>query len=118
MSPMFLACILFGVAALFGATMFLWRVLTHSNPPRYAVFLHGLVILCSFGTLVYAAMTGPHPQNAWMALLALSLAATAGGYLAFVDRKNELLPVDHVAVHGAFALTGYTTLWVLTLASH
>jgi hypothetical protein len=115
---MFLACVLFGVAALLGATMFSWRLLTHSNPPRYAVFLHALVILCAFGTLVYAALTGPHPQNAWMALLPLSLAATAGGYLAFVDHKHELLQVDQVAVHGAFALTGYTALWVLTLATH
>ena len=41
----------------------------------------------------------------------------AGGYLAFVDRRHELLPVDHIAVHGAFAVTEFVTLVALTLAS-
>jgi hypothetical protein len=112
-----LAFWIFVGAALLGASMFTLRVLTNANPPRALAYLHGLVVLCGVGTLVYAAFTGPHSVRALMALLVLGLAGTAGAYLAFVDHKHELVPVDQVAVHAGIALAGLTTLGALALAS-
>ena len=117
MVGMVVAFWLFVGAAAGGATMFALRLLTHTNPPRALAFLHGLVVLCGVGTLVYTAFTGPYPMHAWMALLMLGLAGTAGAYLAFVDSRHELLPVDQIAVHAGIAVAGLTTLGSLALAS-
>ena len=100
-------------AGAIGLSMFVLRVVNHANPPRALAFLHGLVVLCGVGVLVHAMFNQPHPARAGMALLLLGIAGTAGAYLAFVDTKGELVPVDQVVVHGALATAGVLTVFSL-----
>lgn len=115
MTPMDLAPWIFGAAVVMGLTMFVLRLLTHANPPKALVFLHGLGVLAGVGALVYATFTGPHPTRPGMALLLVAVAGTAGVYLAFVDHKRELVPADQIAVHGGLAAAAFLATVSLSL---
>jgi hypothetical protein len=112
---MLAAVFAFGGAVLLGATMLAWIVRKGTNPPLPLVVFHGLFAATGFVLLIVAIPSAPTPGAPIAALAILTVAALAGAYLLLLTLKGKTLSIQHVVMHGAFALLAYGTLIALTV---
>jgi len=113
MSTLEVASILFGLAAL-GGLLLLGLRLRGGNPPRALAMGHGLLAAAGLVTLTIAVVAGARGP-ALISLVLFGLAAVGGVYLAAIHRRNELLPVGVILLHGAAAVAGFVALLVAVL---
>ena len=104
---LFVACVLFGLAAAGGVVMALVRVGTHDNPPHWLSMLHGFIAAAGVTLLAYATVFAHVPDLALFGLLAFLLAA-AGGVWMNLGRhhKNRPIPVSVMLIHAVVAVAG------------
>jgi hypothetical protein len=112
MSTLVLACILFAVTALGGATLLTLR-LRGGNPPLGLAAVHGLAAAASLVTLVIAVVGGAGGLAVW-ALVLFGVAAIGGFFLLSIHLRQRLLPVGVIFVHGTIAFAGFVCLLVAT----
>jgi hypothetical protein len=111
MSPLQVAALLLGLAALGGATMVVLRLRGRSLPPLGLALAHGGIAASGVAYLAYQAYSAGIPQLAQIALGIFVLAALGGAFVfgAF-HLKNRPLPIPIILGHGLIALTGYALL--------
>lgn len=108
---LFVAWVLFGVAAAGGIVMALIRLGRKANPPHWIAMLHGLLAAAGVTLLAYVTIFAEVPNLAQLALLALLLAAAGGAWLNLGrHQKGELIPIGVMAGHALVAVVGAALL--------
>jgi hypothetical protein len=111
MSPLQVAALLLGLAALGGATMVALRLRGRPLPPLGLALGHGGVAASGLAYLAYQAYSAGIPQLAQIALGIFVLAALGGAFVFVTFHlKNRPLPIPIILGHGLIALTGYALL--------
>jgi hypothetical protein len=106
-----LAAILFGLAALGGATLAVTRISGKPWPPLWMALGHGAVAVAGLITLLYLAAVQPRPALAQYALGVFVLAALGGATLfTGFHLRGKPLPIPLVLAHGAIAIAGFILL--------
>jgi hypothetical protein len=109
-----IAAVLFGLAALGGATMAAIR-LRGSNPPLGLAVVHGLAAAAGLVTLLIAVASGGERGMATVSLVLFGIAAL-GGFVLFAQHlKGKLIPIGVVFLHGTIAVAGFVALLVHVL---
>jgi hypothetical protein len=107
---------LFTLAALGGVVMAAIRFGGKRNPPAWLAMVHGLLAAAGITLLAYAAVTGPIPASALLAVLLFLLAAGGGAVLSLAYKwKQLLLPAWLVLVHAVLAVVAYVLLLLAVL---
>jgi hypothetical protein len=111
-----LAAILFGLAALGGATLAAIRLSGKPRPPTWMALSHGGVAAAGLLALIYAASTQTLPTTAYMALGGFVLAALGGiGIFTLFHLREKPLPIPLVIGHGILAVTSFILLLIALL---
>jgi hypothetical protein len=112
---MYVAAILFTLAALGGLTMVLIRLSGTPRPPTWLALGHGTIATTGLITLVYVAATQEISTLALVSLGVFVLAAL-GGATIFVlfHLQKKPLPILLVLGHGAIAGTALVLLLIAT----
>ena len=113
MSTLVIACILFGVGALGGATLLGLR-LRGGNPPLGLAAVHGLFVAPALVLLTLAVMGGERGP-ALVSLVLFGIAAAGGFVLLSIHLRKKLLPVGLILVHATVAVAGFVTLLLAVL---
>lgn len=110
---MYVAAILFALAALGGLTMAVIRLSGTPRPPTWLALGHGAIAATGLITLMSVAATQPIPTLALVSLGVFILAAL-GGATIFVlfHLKKKPLPILLVFGHGAIAVTALVLLLI------
>lgn len=108
---LFVACVLFGVAAAGGIVMALIRLGKKTNPPHWIAMLHGFIAAAGVTLLAYVTIFAQVPDLAQLALLAVLLAA-AGGVWMNLGRHQQgvLIPNSVMVAHALVAVAGVALL--------
>jgi ABC-type amino acid transport system permease subunit len=110
-TTLFVACVLFGVAASGGIVMALIRLGRKSNPPHWIAMLHGFLAAAGVTLLAYVTIFAQVPDLAQLALLAVLLAAAGGAWMNLGrHQKGELIPVGVMVGHALMAVAGVALL--------
>ena len=109
MSTLQLALLLFGLAALGGATLLVLR-LRGSNPPIGFALVHGLAAASGVVTLAVAVLAQGAGGKAAYALGLFVLAALGGAFLFLTHLRGRLIPVPVIFAHAALAAAGFVAL--------
>jgi hypothetical protein len=104
------AAILFGIGALFGATMATLHFLGKTPPPVALAVLHGLFVVSGLALLL-GAVWPDFGGRATIALVIFGLAALGGLTLALGRHaRGKPLPSWMIVGHGSFALLAFVIL--------
>jgi hypothetical protein len=109
-----IAAILFGLAALGGATMAALR-LRGGNPPLGLAIVHGLGAAAGLVTLLVAVLAQGERGTATVSLVLFVVAALGGFFLIAKHLKGEVIPLGVVFLHGTLAVAGFVALLVHVL---
>jgi len=108
---LFVACVLFGVAAAGGIVMALIRLGKKTNPPHWIAMLHGFIAAAGVTLLAYVTIFSHVPNLAQMGLLALLLAAAGGVWMNLGrHQRNMLIPQSIMVGHALIAIAGVALL--------
>jgi len=108
---MYLAAVLFALAALGGLTLAGIRISGKPRPPTWLALGHGAIAATALATLAYSAATASMPSLAYYSLGAFVLAALGGGTIfGLFHVREKPLPIPLVFAHGAIAVTGFVLL--------
>lgn len=108
---LFVACVLFGVAAAGGIVMALIRVGKKANPPHWIAMLHGFIAAAGITLLAYVSIFAQVPGVVQLALLALLLAAAGGVWMNLGrHQQNTLIPNSVMIGHALVAVAGVAML--------
>lgn len=111
------AAILFGVAALGGATMATVR-LNHKQPPMALALAHGALAATALVTLFVSWLRDAAPGSVALpaSLVVFVLTALGGSFLFSYHLRGKLIPVRYMLAHGTLALSGYGCLLANVIA--
>ena len=113
---LYVAIVLFAIAAAGGLVMAGVRVSGNRNPPAWLAMLHGLLAGAGLTLLLFAAFTIGLPHYALWALILLVIAALGGVVLNLgFQEKRELLPKPVVYIHALIAVVGFILLIVAAM---
>lgn len=113
---LYVAIVLFAIAAAGGLVMAGIRVSGDRNPPAWLAMLHGLLAGAGLTLLLFGAFTIGLPQYAMWALILLVIAALGGVVLNLgFQEKRALLPKPVVYVHALIAVIGFILLIVAAM---
>jgi hypothetical protein len=115
MSTLTIAAILFGLAAVGGATLAALR-LRGGNPPLGLAFVHGTAAAAALVTLAVGVIGGHLGGAAMVSLILFVVAALGGFFLIATHLRGRLIPLSVVFVHGTVAVAGFVALLVHLLA--
>jgi hypothetical protein len=104
MTAPIIALVLFGLAALGGATL-LARRLKGGNPALGLAMAHGTAAAGGLVTLIVAVVGGAGGLHV-VALVIFGVAALGGFYLLSFHLRGRLLPLGVVLVHATVAVAG------------
>jgi hypothetical protein len=108
---LFVACVLFGVAAAGGVVMALVRLGKKVNPPHWIAMLHGFIAAAGLTLLAYVTIFSHVPDLAEIGLGAFVLAAIGGIWMNLGrHQKNQLIPNSIMVVHALVAVAGFGLL--------
>ena len=108
---LFVACVLFGVAAAGGIVMALIRLGKKANPPHWIAMLHGFIAAAGVTLLAYVSIFAHVPDLAHIGLLALLLAAIGGVWMNLGRHQQGVLIPNAVMVgHALVAVAGVALL--------
>jgi hypothetical protein len=108
---LFVACVLFGVAAAGGIVMALIRLGKKANPPHWIAMLHGFIAAAGLTLLAYVTIFSHVPDMAQIGLLALLLAAFGGVWMNLGrHQKGVLIPNSVMVGHALMAVVGVALL--------
>lgn len=108
---LFVACVLFAVAAAGGIVMALIRLGKKANPPHWIAMLHGFIAAAGVTLLAYVTIFGQVPDMAQLALMAFVLAALGGVWLNLGHhQKSKLIPNSIMVIHAVVAVAGFALL--------
>jgi hypothetical protein len=111
-----LAAVLFGLAALGGATLAGIRLSGRPRPPTWMALGHGGIAAAALVTLIYAATSQTLPTTAHIALGGFVLAALGGiGIFTLFHLRDKPLPIPLVMGHGLVAVTSFVLLLIALL---
>lgn len=111
MTALHWAAVLFGLAALGGATLAFLRI-KGGNPPLLLAVGHGMIAAAALVTLAVGVIGGGVRGPAMIALVLLGLAAVGGFVMAAIHRSGRLIPLTLVFGHGTIAVAGFVALLV------
>ncbi|WP_156401382.1 hypothetical protein [Duganella sp. Root1480D1] len=104
---LFVACVLFGVAAAGGIVMALIRLGKKANPPHWIAMLHGFIAAAGVTLLAYVTIFSHVPDLAHIGLLALLLAAIGGVWMDLGrHQQGVLIPSAVMIGHALVAVAG------------
>ena len=104
---LFVACVLFGVAAAGGIVMALIRLGKKANPPHWIAMLHGFIAAAGVTLLAYVTIFSHVPDLAQVGLLALLLAAMGGVWMNLGRHQQGVLIPNAVMIgHALMAVAG------------
>lgn len=110
-TTLFVACVLFGVAAAGGIVMALIRLGKQTNPPHWIAMLHGFIAAAGVTLLAYVTIFAAVPSLAQIGLLAFLLAAAGGVWMNLGrHQRNMLIPISIMVVHAVVAVAGFALL--------
>lgn len=110
---LFVACVLFGLAAAGGIVMALIRVGAHNNPPHWIAMLHGFIAAAGVTLLAYVSIFAHVPDMAQLGLLAFVLAAAGGVWMNLGRHQhNKLIPASIMIGHAVVAVVGLGLLFL------
>ena len=108
---LFVACVLFGIAAAGGIVMALIRLGQKSNPPHWIAMLHGFIAAAGLTLLAYVTIFAQVPDFAQLALLGLLLAAVGGVWMNLGRHQQGVLIPNSVMIgHALVAVAGVALL--------
>lgn len=108
---LFVACVLFGIAAAGGIVMALVRLGKKANPPHWIAMLHGFLAAAGVTLLAYVTIFARVPDKAHYALLLLLLAAAGGAWMNLGrHQRNLLIPQSIMVGHALLAVAGIALL--------
>lgn len=108
---LFVACVLFGVAAAGGIVMALVRLGKKTNPPHWIAMLHGFIAAAGVTLLAYVTIFSHVPSLAQIGLLAFLLAAAGGVWMNLGrHQRNLLIPKSIMVGHALVAIAGLVLL--------
>lgn len=108
---LFVACVLFGIAAAGGIVMALIRLGSHNNPPHWIAMLHGFLAAAGVTLLAYVTIFAHVPDMVQFGLLAFVLAAAGGVWMNLArHHQNRLIPSTIMIVHALVAVAGLALL--------
>ncbi len=108
---LFVACVLFGVAAAGGIVMALIRLGKKANPPHWIAMLHGFIAAAGLTLLAYVTIFSHVPDLAQIGLGAFVLAALGGIWMNLGrHQQNQLIPNSIMVVHALVAVAGFGLL--------
>lgn len=109
---LFIAIILFLVAAVFGLIN-LWAILHDKKTPKLSVLAHGIIaIFALFALVAYIVAAGQLSTLLIIALVLLGIAALGGFTLLTYDMSNKPIPKMFALTHPLVALIGLILLFV------
>ena len=110
---LWVAVVLFAIAAAGGLVMAGVRMFADRNPPAWLAMLHGLLAAAGLTLLLFGAFTIGIPKYAVWALILLIIAALGGLFLNLgYQEKRKLLPKPVMYVHVLIAVIGFILLIV------
>lgn len=110
---LWVAIILFAIAAAGGLVMAGVRTFADRNPPAWLAMLHGLLAGAGLTLLLFGAFTAGIPTYAVWALVLLIIAALGGLFLNLgYQEKRKPLPKPVMYVHALIAVVGFILLIV------
>lgn len=107
---MMLSIILFGLAAVGGLVMALFRFSGHPTPPLGIAAIHGIAAALGLITLIIGVTSGSAAQGAALALGLFLLAALGGFTLLFQHLKRGKISIPILVVHAAVAVAAFVVL--------
>jgi len=109
MTVLWVSVVVFGLAAMGGATMLVLRLQQKALPMPLAV-LHGLGAATGLVCLVVAVAGGSAPRLATYALIGFAGAALGGFYLFSIHLRGKSHPVALILGHGSVAVASFVLL--------
>ena len=115
---LWVAVVLFAIAAAGGLVMAGVRLFADRNPPAWLAMLHGLLAAAGLTLLLFGAFTiGVSRTGVW-ALVLLIIAALGGLFLNLgYQEKRKLLPKPVMYVHVVIAVVGFILLIVAAVVA-
>jgi len=108
---LFVACVMFGIAAAGGIVMALVRLGKKTNPPHWIAMLHGFIAAAGVTLLAYVTIFSHVPSTAQIGLLAFLLAAAGGVWMNLGrHQRNMLIPKSIMVGHALIAVAGFALL--------
>ena len=110
---LWVAIVLFAMAAAGGLVMAGVRTFGGRNPPAWLAMLHGLLAGAGLTLLLFATFTVGVPTYAIWAVVLFIIAALGGVFLNLgYQEKRALLPKPVMYVHALIAVVGFVLLIV------
>lgn len=108
---LWVAIVLFAIAAAGGLIMAGVRISGNRNPPAWLAMLHGLLAGAGLTLLLFAAFTVGLPTYAEWALVLLMIAALGGVFLNLGYQEKRIpLPKPVMYIHALIAVVGFILL--------
>jgi glucose uptake protein GlcU len=108
---LWVAIVLFAIAAAGGLVMAGVRAFGGRNPPAWLAMLHGLLAGAGLTLLLFATFTVGVPTYAIWAVVLFIIAALGGMFLNLgYQEKRTLLPKPVMYVHALIAVVGFVLL--------
>lgn len=113
MNIIYVAIVLFAIAAIVGLTILI-KWLGKKEVSRTVVYTHGAFAAVALVLLVVYALQNPgnYPQ---LALILFIIAALGGFYMFFRDLQSKMSPYSVAFLHALLAVAGFVSLLVFAL---
>lgn len=115
---LWVAVVLFAIAAAGGLVMAGVRLFADRNPPAWLAMLHGLLAAAGLTLLLFGAFTVGVSRTGVWALVLLIIAALGGLFLNLgYQEKRKLLPKAVMYVHVLIAVIGFILLIIAAVVA-